>query len=90
MIKGAKGLIIGKGKAPPNPPAPPVSRPTEPPPPTGSGNKMYPGGQGGSLGLTRRMQAAINLLYPEEMTPTAKRVLELILEDERITNNEHI
>jgi hypothetical protein len=31
-------------------------------------------------GKTERIRAAIKLLYPDEMTPTAKRILEQILE----------
>ena len=31
---------------------------------------------------TERIRAAIRLLYPDEMTPTAKRILERILDDE--------
>jgi len=31
---------------------------------------------------TERIRAAIKLLYPDEMTPTAKRVLERILDAE--------
>lgn len=30
---------------------------------------------------TTRIRAAIRLLYPDEMTPTAKRVLEKVLDD---------
>lgn len=30
---------------------------------------------------TARIRAAINLLYPEEMTPTAKRILKTICDE---------
>jgi hypothetical protein len=36
-----------------------------------------------------RIRAAIKLLYPDEMTPTAKRVLEKILEEETRQNPVH-
>lgn len=32
--------------------------------------------------FAQRIQAAIKLLYPDEMTPTAKNVLEKILNEE--------
>ena len=32
--------------------------------------------------FAKRIQAAIKLLYPEEMTPTAKNVLTKILDEE--------
>jgi len=32
--------------------------------------------------FAKRIEAAIKLLYPEEMTPTAKHVLEKILDEE--------
>jgi hypothetical protein len=32
--------------------------------------------------MSERIRAAIRLLYPDEMTPTAKRVLEKILDEE--------
>jgi hypothetical protein len=32
--------------------------------------------------MTERIRAAIRLLYPDDMTPTAKRVLERILDEE--------
>jgi hypothetical protein len=31
--------------------------------------------------MSERIRAAIRLLYPDDMTPTAKRVLEKILDD---------
>lgn len=33
--------------------------------------------------VLRRWEAAIRLLYPDEMTPTAKRIMESIIDDER-------
>jgi hypothetical protein len=32
--------------------------------------------------MTERLRAAIRLLYPDDMTPTAKRILEKILDEE--------
>lgn len=32
--------------------------------------------------MTERIRAAIRMLYPDEMTPTAKRVLERILDQD--------
>jgi hypothetical protein len=32
--------------------------------------------------MTERLQAAIRLLYPDEMTPHAKRILEAIIQEE--------
>jgi hypothetical protein len=32
--------------------------------------------------VVARLRAAIRMLYPEEMTPTAKRMLDSILEEE--------
>jgi hypothetical protein len=32
--------------------------------------------------MTERIRAAIRLLYPDDMTPTAKRVLERILDED--------
>ncbi|GAP53728.1 hypothetical protein AHiyo6_02930 [Arthrobacter sp. Hiyo6] len=32
--------------------------------------------------MTERIRAAIRMLYPDHMTPTAKNVLERILDDE--------
>jgi hypothetical protein len=32
--------------------------------------------------MSERIRAAIRLLYPDDMTPTAKRVLERILDEE--------
>jgi hypothetical protein len=34
--------------------------------------------------MTERIRAAIRMLYPDHMTPTAKNVLERILDDEHI------
>jgi len=33
--------------------------------------------------VLRRWEAAIKLCYPDEMTPTAKRIMENIIDDER-------